>query len=313
MIQKAQAWPQKNLIIISQSPNIYMFLKELVRSVGWSVLKATPSVVEAVNLLQQKQVFLVVIDDSIEEPATSIMRQLMAHMVCFTTPVFAFVLDEHKFETKSLEVMGQVEVVGKPLTPSRFIPAFTKLIRRWETKPYTALRMSFYRYLDAGDSGQYIDWLQKLLRVDALLHLAGPALAKVLLEEGQVQEAEKVLLNILKKDPKNLGSVLSLGDLYLSVALPHIALRLFLSAHKSFEPSSGILPDIVQAEFMLCRIPKVLERLEEMRKNHYMIEKVNPMLARIYISQGRIKEAENLMRDRKGLFLKMHKSWKLIS
>ena len=66
MIQKAQAWPQKNLIIISQSPNIYMFLKELVRSVGWSVLKATPSVVEAVNLLQQKQVFLVVIDDSIE-------------------------------------------------------------------------------------------------------------------------------------------------------------------------------------------------------------------------------------------------------
>ena len=54
-------------------------------------------------MLQKKQVQLILIDDSVEEPATSVMRQLMSHQLCFTTPIFAFILEDHKFESNALE------------------------------------------------------------------------------------------------------------------------------------------------------------------------------------------------------------------
>lgn len=312
MVQKIQSWPQKNLVLISQSSNLYMFLKGLVRSAGWNVLGTTPSVEEVARLISQKQASLIVIDDSPDEPAISIMRQLMEHMICFTTPIFSFILEDHKSDNQVLESIGQTEVVGKPLTPSRFLPAFTQLLRRWESKSYALLRMSSYRYHEEWDRRLFRDRLTKLMKFDELTHLAGITLARVFFEEEKITEAERVLLDIIKTDSGNLGSILALGDLYLKSALPALALRLFLSAYKTYGHSRSLLPDIIQAELMLCNVSGAMERLEEMRKHHYMSEQISPMLAKIYLSQGRLAEAEAALPDRKGLYQKMKDSWSQI-
>ena len=290
-----------------------MFLKEVVRSIGWHVIKVTPHAREAIACVNRGEACLIVIDDSLQEPAISLVRQMMPFIAYFTTPVFAFVRDEHKFETIVLEKMGQIGIIDKPLTPSRFLPAFTRLIRQWETREYTTLRMCSYRYAELKDTQQFKGWLTKLTGLEALRHAAAAALAKVLLEEGSLREAERILLDALKRNPKNLTTVLTLGDLYLGAALPDVALRFFLSAHRSHEYSCGILPDVIQARMMLNRISEVLQDLEEMSRKHYMREQINPMLARLYLSQGRSKEAREILREKRGLFNHMQKSWEELS
>lgn len=313
MVKPISSWPQKNVAILTQSPNTYMFLRELLRSMGWSVSKTTPSVLEAIECLKQKEAYILIVVDSVEEPSANLLRHLMSDPITFATPIFTFLLDDHKFEKPPLTFMGFKEVVEAPLTPSKFVPGFRALVKRWEAKPMMALRGILYKYYDDNDSDKLKDLLRKLLPVESTGPIASAILAMLLAQEGELQEAEKILLDRIKADPKNLCSVLTLANLYLEHSMPHIAKRLFMSTHKKFERSSCLLPDVVQAEMMLCNFDSAISMLELMAKRKYMVEKVVPFMARVAYAIGKKEDAQDYMLEKKGLFQKIERSWSTVT
>ena len=198
MVKPVCSWPQKNVAILTQSPNTYMFLRELLRSMGWAVVKSTPSAREAIELLKQKEAYILIVDDSIEEPSANMIRYLMLAPIIYATPVFTFLMEDHKFEKAPLSFMGFKEIVAKPLTPSKFIPSFNALLKRWETKPMMALRGIFYRYYDDHDDSKLKELLGKLLLVESTAPIVSPIIASILMNEGELTEAEKILLEKIK-------------------------------------------------------------------------------------------------------------------
>ena len=311
MVKPISSWPQKNVAILSQSPNTYMFLRELLRSMGWAIAKSTPSAREAIDIIKRKEAYILIVDDSLEEPSANMIRYLMLDPIIYATPIFTFLLEDHKFERLPLASMGFKEIVAKPLTPSKFVPSFTAMIKRWETKPMMALRGIFYRYYDDHNEPKLKELLGKLALVESTAPLVSPILATILMKEGNLSEAEKTLLEKIKADPKNLCSVLTLGNLYLVHAMPHVAKRLFISAHKQFDHSCCLIPDIVQAEIMLCNFESALEHLQKMANRKYMTDTVLPFMARIAYALGRKQDAQEYMVDKKGLFQKIERSWSL--
>ena len=297
------------MAILTQSPNTYMFLRELLRSMGWIVVKSTPSASEAIKIIKTKEAYVLIVDDSIEEPSANMIRQLMLDPIIYATPIFTFLLEEHRFEGAPITFMGFKEMVAKPLTPSKFVPNFTALIKRWETKPMMALRGIFYRYFDDSNESKLKDLLGKLLLVESTAPVVNPIIATLLMQAGKLQEAEKILLEKIKANPKNLRSVVTLGNLYLQYSMPHVAKKLFLNTHKQFEGSCCLLPDIVQAEIMLCNLESALEILQQMANRKYMLDKVQPFMARIALALGRKHDAEDYMKEKKGIFHKIERSW----
>lgn len=273
------------------------------------MVKSTPSAREAIELLKQKEAYILIVDDSIEEPSANMIRYLMLDPIIYATPVFTFLMEDHKFEKAPLSFMGFKEIVAKPLTPSKFIPSFNALLKRWETKPMMALRGIFYRYYDDHDDSKLKELLGKLLLVESTAPIVSPIIASILMNEGELTEAEKILLEKIKADPKNLCSVLTLGNLYLQHAMPHLARRLFSSTHKQFDRSCCLLPDIVQAEMMLCNFESALNVLEKMANRRYMVDKTLPFMARIAYALGRKQDAAEYMTEKKGLYQKIERSW----
>ncbi|MFK7825301.1 MAG: tetratricopeptide repeat protein [Oligoflexales bacterium] len=280
---------------------------------GWLVVKSTPSPMEAVKIIKSKEAYVLIIDDNLEEPSANMIRYLMLDPIIFGTPIFTFLLEDHKFEGAPLAYMGFKEMVAKPLTPSKFIPNFKALLKRWESKPMMALRGIFYRYFDDNNETKLRDLLGKLINVESTAPIVSPIIATLLMQAGKLQEAERILLEKIKTNPKNLRSVLTLGNLYLQHSMPHVAKRLFLNTHKQFEGSCCLLPDIVQAEIMLCNLESALEVLEQMANRKYMLDKVQPFMARVAFALGRKQDAEDFMGEKKGIFHKIERSWSEIA
>ena len=310
---KKSSWPQKKLVVISNSNNVNPFLRDLVRSLNWQVLETTPLAEKALDYVCRREAFLLIIEDSYSERAATVVRKLMTHPAGFSTPLLILLGQDHQMDKNCLKNMSQAEVVDMPIAPSVFVPTLKKLIANWESKTFTALRGCFYKYVSGGNAEEYIEWLTKLSKLPGLEQPAGLALSLLLRKVGRLQDAELLLLEQLKKTPRSLGLIVGLSDFYLNNAMPHLAHRLYLSAHRSAGGSYCLMPDIIQADFMLGNLPQALAHLEEMERHQYMTDQVAPMIARIYMSQGRQEDAKTLLKKRKGVYRKILKNWDLVS
>lgn len=162
---KKSTWPRQAAIVVSDSPNVHMLLRELLRSYQWTVIDSTPSVERAVALVKQGQAFLVIADDTQSRPAIKLLRHLVSDPISVCTPVLSFLLESHKHETGAMSRMGRPQIVDKPLTPSKFIPGFVNLVKMWEKEPLLTLRKANYHFL-AGNDGQGLRMLIKLSEID---------------------------------------------------------------------------------------------------------------------------------------------------
>src|SRR5262245_28610916 len=116
---KKSSWPRQAAIVVSDSPNVHMLLRELLRGYQWTVIDSTPSVERAVALVRQGQPFLVTADDTLAAPAVKQVRYLLSDPITTCTPVLSFLLEQHKHEQAALQRMGRPGIVDKPLTPSK--------------------------------------------------------------------------------------------------------------------------------------------------------------------------------------------------
>jgi Flp pilus assembly protein TadD len=306
--QRKSSWPRQAAIVISDSPNVHMLLRELLRSYNWTVIDSTPSHEKARDLVRTGQAFLVIADDTLNVPSTRHVRYLLSDPMTICTPVMSFLLEAHKNEIAALTKMGRPQIVEKPLTPSKFIPGFINLVKMWEKEPWMSLRRANYEFLGGRDASG-IRALAKLMEIDQVAQLCAQSLALRLRKLGKVKEAETVLLNVLKRAPRELGTMMALADLYLHTAMPKLAHRLLLGARTSYAQSLAMVPDLVQAEIMTGQLGDAINSLNLLLRAGATDDDTIDFLGRLLFAEGRETEAERVLNNNKTAFKKIQTAW----
>lgn len=306
--KQKSSWPKQAAIVISESPNMHMLLRELLRTYGWTVIDSTPSADRAIELVRTGQVFMVICDDTQSVPVTKHVRHLLCDPVTLCTPTLAFMLEAHKGETNAVTRMGRPSLADKPLTPSKFIPAFTGLVRTWEKEPWIHVRRAGYMLVD-GNEATAMKILAKLSENPLTSSLCGQAIAMHLRRTGKLKDAEGVMLAALKKAPKEVGNVLALADIYMHGAMPKLAHRLLASARGALGNSLALVPDIVQAAILMGKLDDAIDNLYSMQKGGFLDEETTAFLARLLFAEGREDEAEKVLNNNKAVFKRLQNGW----
>ena len=305
---KKSSWPKQTALIISEAPNLHMLMREMLRPHNWTVLDSNPSIENAMTLVQKGHVSLLICDDTPVRPSTRSVRHLFTDPATICTPILALVLDSHKNEIAALGQIGRTAVSEKPMTPSKFVPAFVGLVRAWEKDPLLTVRRANYLML-SGQSVVGLKLLMKLSETPSVSSLCAQALALHLRAVGKQREAETILLTALKKNPKEIGTVLVLANLYMRCAMPKLAHRLLLTAQMNVENSHALLPDLVQASLMMGRMSEAIEYLYKMHRAGITDEETTSSLARLLFAEGREGEAEKVLLYNKTIFRRLQDGW----
>jgi Flp pilus assembly protein TadD len=305
---KKSSWPRQAAIVVSESPNVHMLLRELLRSYAWTVIESTPSVERAIDMVRQGQAFLIIVDDTAQAPAVRHIRHLLSDPLAVCTPILSFLLEAHKHESHAIAKLGRPQIVDKPLTPSKFIPGFVNLVRNWEKEPLIGVRRANYQLI-AGNEGAALKTLLKVAENDTVQALCAQGLALHLRRLGKIKEAETLLLNSLKRAPRELGTMMTLADLYLHAAMPRLAQRLLATARNTFNPSMCMLPDLVQASLLLGQVDKAVEHLYTMQRAGFREDETTAFLARLLIAEGRESEAEKVLNNNKAALKRIQSGW----
>ena len=99
-------WPRKSVVVLSFSANTTMYLREILRSLGWVVVKSTSQSQVALACLREKEAVALIIDDDSQQPSGHMIRNLVHEPILYATPVLLFLLEHHKHEKFPLESMG---------------------------------------------------------------------------------------------------------------------------------------------------------------------------------------------------------------
>ena len=306
--KKNGSWPQQLAVVVSESPNLHMVVRELVRSAGWRVLDAVDSADRAVDLVRKGEAFLIILDDSPRVPATSLIRQIVSNPITLCTPILAFLTEAHRHEAAAFATLGRTASTVKPLTPSKFAPAFSNMIRNWEKAPLLSLRRANYLFL-AGKDADGFKALGRLMDFPGVGPVASQSLALHLRSLGKTKEAETVLLKTLKKSPRDLGTVIALAHLYQEAAMPALALRLLSGVRNTYQNSVTMVPDMVHCHLQLGSLGEAITLLDAQVKAGDQDLVTTAILARLLFAEGRESEAERALVDSKALFKRLQGGW----
>ncbi len=270
----------------------------------------TTVIQDAITAIVNGEAFLVIVDDSSEVPAFSVLRQLMSTPFTCAMPVLTFLSEQNYSDTLALQRMNQPEIVDKPLTPAKFLPKLLDLFKRWETPPFFLLRQSLYQLMNGNEEGGL-----KILKVlcereSTVKHCALQVFATYFFRvKNDPKTAEKFLLASLKQYGKNLASITTLGDIYMRHAMPKLAQKLFQSAKNSLPNSLALNPDIIQSSLMLSEMDQVMEHLVVMHQHGYMPNTALSFLSRVMVSEGSENIAEASFNIKQGVLSKIQRAW----
>ena len=135
-------WQKQTAVVISTSSNLHLVLRELLKPYQWSVLEPTDQPSEAIRLILDGSADLIIVDDSQQLPLARSLRLVLSTSEAVLTPVLALVADSQNHPMTILRHFGEPTILRKPLTPSRFAPAFASLIKRWEEPKHLGLRQA---------------------------------------------------------------------------------------------------------------------------------------------------------------------------
>jgi len=305
---RKSSWPAQGSIVLTRATNLHMLIRELVRSLGWTVTEATDSIQSALHSVRKGATTLLIVDDTPDFPAIETMRHLMRDPVGAITPTLVFAQDQTKAETPALQRLGRPSVVEKPLTPSKFQPAFQSLVRRWDEGPWLSLRQAKYEIIN-GNLNSGLKQIARLSEQEAVHTLCATTLSIQLRTMGKIKEAETLLLNCLKRSPRDLGALMALGDLYIHTAMPKLAHRVFAGARNAYPGSMIPVADLMQAALMMGQIQDAIGYLYTMFKAAHQMDKVPQYLARLLYSEGREGEAEKVVNHNRAAFSRIQAAW----
>jgi hypothetical protein len=301
-------WPSKQLAIISSSQNLQMHLKELLKSHGWEIAISTASIEQVIQSAEIGEISAIIVDDSSETPSANIVRVLRSNIITAVTPTISFILDSHEKEFKAIKSLGPITLIEKPLTPIKFNKAFKEMIKTWEQNSFVALRLASYQYIHRGPQVGH-EAMTKLLGFNSILPMVAHTMSLYYLENNNPSDSEKILLHALKKQPKHLGLLLALGELYMHATMPHLAHKLFSIAKQNYGNSMVILSDITQAAIALNKYTEAELNLMEMRAHHLQEQHITEFIASIQFAEGRQDQTEKMFKTKKNKFKKYNEQW----
>lgn len=305
------SWPRPSALIISESKGFGALVHQMLRSVDWELPVRTQSIADAILAIRKGDACLIIVDDTPQNPAIQTVRHLLSDSYTAITPILCFLLDRNREEKPLLAQLGTVETVFKPLTKSTFIPAFRALLKRWETKPFVAVRAGLAHCIAKRDHQDVkIEVFTKLATLRPVQHVVVPPLSRAYCDRGELDSAESVLLNLVRGKPPFLNIILALGDFYMRVAMPSVARRLFQVFQKKFEKSRFILPDLIQADIFTGAYSDALDLLSMHRLRESSTAEALEIETLLLFAENREREAKQLSVFNAGIYKKVSTEWK---
>ncbi len=207
-----------------------------------------------------------------------------------------------------MQTLGNPHIVEKPLTPSKFFPGFTGLLKTWEKEPFLQIRRATYQLIQ-GHIAEALGTLGKLKEHPHAYRYATNVLSHHLVKAGKVKEAETLLLKAFKKSPRDLLNILSLVDFYLQASMPQFALKLLTNA-STLQPLSNMLgPDFMMTHILLGNLQNAIKAISYNNKAGNPDEKSLNFLCRLLLAEGMNAEAERILSQNRTLFKKIETAW----
>ena len=308
--KRPKSWTSQSAILVSEDGgNLGMMLREMIRSYNWKLIEQTDSLATAFDKIATGSIQMMIVNESEQVPAAWVLKKQLQHKTAMLTPsLFLCTTMNTGHDTAALDKILATESVVKPLSPERFLPAFTKVLNKWSVGPLDEIR-NIAAQLAMKNDRTALTQLARMAQDPAAAAIAGPCLAVFLMENGDLKAAEKVLLGALKLSPKNLGIILSLSGFYLKTAMPGLALRILTEARNFFHNPRVLYTDLIVTHLMLNQVRETVPILIDMMKREYMPELAKSYLARVFFTEGMKYEFEEMMKGQNANFLKFTRAW----
>lgn len=286
------------LILADNKAGMGMLVRDLLRKFSWKAADCNyPDCTfdEIFGQMRLGNASCIIVDDYDIQPAPFVVRRLLTDQVTLYTPILVLLNESNIIEMESLNSLGLVEVLQKPISFGNFKASFESMLLRWTKGVFSKLRNVGLDFA-AGNDKAAIATLLELNRIQAMQPYAAPGLALVLREREEYAKAEKILLGALRHHPKHLGLMVSLVELYLHFGMPDLALKVIASAERTFTGSLFWVIDKLQALLMLNKVDEMIPLFEQMQKRKYATELSQRYLPRCLMAEGFASEFERMIK-----------------
>ena len=304
---KNKLWPNTSAIVVSDESNLYLLMKELVRSSGWRIDMPPCSPSAAIDHINNGSAGCVIVIDSPTYPAHESLRVMFRDHRARLTPTMVMIPESHKFELTIFDKIFRVTVATKPLTPNNFIPSFRKMLRAWETPVMHTLRKVSYLYGSEHNAARKAI-LEKLIENPSALPYALPALTQIMIAEGLYKEAEKLILDKFRIHAKNPLMLAYCAWFYIEARMPHQAIK-YLVKLKSIAPMSNAFNFDLATSHLACgQLGEALNVMREWHERHPGNGFMETFIARLLVAEGRQDMADSIGIP-KGMVRKISDIW----
>lgn len=308
-LQTTQVWRNRNAVIISASPSgIEPEILDRFARRQWAVHRVTWSTAEALNEIAKQAATLLVVDDHPAMPMPYALRQLMTNKFAYTVPKLVLSRQHDGKEKTCFSSLFPIEVLDKPIVPSRFIDGFERVIFQWMNSDIARMREVGENF-SKGNTQSALRALTQLISAPTVTATASCCLARYLRDTGDNKTAEKVLLTAFKQSPKNVGLLVALADLYMHLGVPTNALRILMTAYNAFDKPLTLIPDIIQCYLLLNDLNATIPLLERMIADDYLPQQSAQWLLRILYSEGLEEPLKKVLKTQAISSQRLQQAW----
>lgn len=308
-LNTTQKWDNRNAILITASTGgLDSEITERFERRKWAISRATASVEAAIQEITSRRASFLIVDDHPDLPSPYVLRQLLNYKVAFFTPTM--ILSQYKDgkEKSCFSSLFPLQVLEKPIVPSRFIDSFEYMLFQWSNGDLAEMYAAGQHFLK-GNVQNCVRSLAKLIANREISGQATACLSLFLRENRDFKTAEKILLSALKQHSKHMGVLLSLVDLYLKAAMPFMAQRLLQSGNAAYGQPLTLAIDTVQTHILLNDLNGCVPILEKMIASDFLPDLSRQILARILFAEGLQEKLQAHLTNQPSILAKLQFSW----
>lgn len=304
-----RSWKNRTAVLIGDSENMYLAIREIIKQFDWKLTCFSKDVKIAINQIESGKAEMIIVDDTFTDSSITTMRSLLYYPISYLTPIICILMDKNLDESKTIQGLGKIKTMSKPVTPSRFSITFNDVIQTWETQQYSVARKLNY-VLAHATLQQQLKTFEKLKSLSKFSSIASRGKAMLHFKAGNYKLAEKECLKSLNETPSDLGLIITLADIYMNSAMIPLARKLFTIINEKYN-SIMVLPDIVQSACLMEDFEVAEANIKKMLNKEYLYTTNMTFLGRVLYSIGKAEEAAVLLGSNNFILDKLNSDWKM--
>jgi hypothetical protein len=308
--KQAKLAPHK-AIFVGEESNLYLILKNLVKSHDWVIEQFPCAPTKAVTLFHESNASGYIILDSPSIPAAESIKIIRQDARSIVAPTLVLLGESTNHAIDIYSRFFSVHIASKPITTNNFAPTFKKMLLFWNQPAVRALQQCVIKSTPQNREDT-IAVLRKLLQVPETVSFALATLVLLYVDAGYFTEAETVLIDTLKKNTRNQAILAICGWFYMDCKMPTQAL-LFLQKLKQISVNSTILNlDIGAAHLASSNYDHALQEFLEWSTKNPGNDLMSNFIARLALANGRGSDLEGLNIS-SALMRKISDQWTLVA